>query len=660
MKPFTLKSILAAMLLSAAFPVVLAQDPTPHLTKSQEQWIAVLKSPDASQKDKADACRELAVLGTKDAVPALAALLPDEKYNHMARYALETIPDPSVDDALRVAVTNLTGRPLVGVIGSIGVRRDGKAIVPLAKHLRDADAEVAQAAARALGKIGTAGAAKALEVAVKEVPAGNQLAVCEGLFRCAEALTAKGQKKEALAIYDQLRSLPNAPHQVRAGALRGAILARGKDGLKLMQEALRGDDYILTAAAARTAMEMPGPEVTSALTEVLSQLSADKQILVIQTFGKRADAAALPALFAATKSGPAPVRVAAVRALPEIGQASAVPVLVALMSDSESAVAKAAQESLAGLSGPAVDAAVTGMLASTKTSDRLAAIDLIGRRRMVGCVPDLLKAAGDADAQVRPAALKRVGELGTPAQMPALLALLGKATSSQDLDAAEQAVSAVCERANDPAGCTAAVAGMLPQAQPGPKGALLRVLTTIGGPDALKAVRAAVNDSNADVHAAAVRSLGAWKTPDAAPELLALAQAASSPTEKMLCLRSYLGWAANPDLPADKRLAMCQQAAGLIQTTDEKKLLLGALGSIKTVESLAVVGPYLSDGATKQEAGAAVVAIAEDLLKGGSAAQVASKLIEPLQKAAEAGGSAELTRKAKSLAEQAQKKAAGK
>ena len=118
----------------------------------------------------------------------LATLLADEKLAHMARYALEPIPDPAVDEALRAAVSTLKGRPLVGAICSIGVRRDGKALPLLARLLRDADAEVAQAAARALGRLGTAKAAKALQDALAGATAANQLALCEGLFRCAAAL----------------------------------------------------------------------------------------------------------------------------------------------------------------------------------------------------------------------------------------------------------------------------------------------------------------------------------------------------------------------------------------------------------------------------------------------------------------------------------------
>ena len=123
--------------------------------------IAALKT-GASHKEKADACRQLSRVGTKKSVPALAAMLGDEKLGHMARYALETIDDESAGRALREAAGKLKGRPLVGVIGSLGVRRDAKAVAALTGMLADSDADVARAAARALGNIATPDAVKAL------------------------------------------------------------------------------------------------------------------------------------------------------------------------------------------------------------------------------------------------------------------------------------------------------------------------------------------------------------------------------------------------------------------------------------------------------------------------------------------------------------------
>ncbi len=131
-------------------------------SEQESKLIAILKS-SATPFEKAEACRELARIGTSAAVKPLSELLGDEKLSHMARYGLEPIPDPAVDEALRDAAGKLTGRALIGVIGSIGVRRDAKAVELLANRLKDSDAGVMRAAAHALGSIGTPQAAKALE-----------------------------------------------------------------------------------------------------------------------------------------------------------------------------------------------------------------------------------------------------------------------------------------------------------------------------------------------------------------------------------------------------------------------------------------------------------------------------------------------------------------
>ena len=90
---------------------------------SQEQLLATLTS-EAPLAEKWVAVHQLARVGTREAVPRLAALLPDDQLTDLARYALEAIPDPSVDAALREALGKLDGRPLAGVITSIGARRD--------------------------------------------------------------------------------------------------------------------------------------------------------------------------------------------------------------------------------------------------------------------------------------------------------------------------------------------------------------------------------------------------------------------------------------------------------------------------------------------------------------------------------------------------------
>lgn len=641
--------LMAAMTLVVAAPMV-GQDVPAQRTVGE--LIATLKS-DASQKDKADACRELARVGTKEAVPVLASLLADEKLAHMARYALEPIPDPAVDEALRAALGRLKGRRLVGVICSIGVRRDGRALPLMARLSRDADADVAQAAARAIGRLGTVEAATALQHALTGVTATNQLALCEGLFRCAAALDAQGHHTESLAIYDRLRGLPG-PQQVRGGALCAAIFVRQHDGLPLLAEHLRSPDYVLFAAAIRAVQQLRDLGTTSVLTDALGQLPDDRQIPVILALGKRRDPAALAALMAKAKASAKPVRLAAIRSLAELGQAKALPALLESLGDTEGDVAQAGLASLAALPGREVDAAVMAMFADADANRRLTALALIGRRRMTSATAALLKAAGESDPQIRSAALRRLGELGGPAELPDLFDML-RGKPSQDLGAIEAAIGGVLSRLERPEPYVDKLTALLAQVSPAQKGAVLRILGSMGGASALKTVRAALGDPSAEVQAVAIRTLTVWKTPDAAPELLSVARSADNPNHKTLALRAYLDWAGRADLPADHRLAMCRQAARLAQRPEEQRQLLSALGSADSPEALALITPYLSAPATKNEAAVAAVSVAERLLKRPDASGFAAKLVEPLQKVAQTAVAPPLAQRPKAALQQAQR-----
>ncbi|UCG59522.1 MAG: HEAT repeat domain-containing protein [Phycisphaerales bacterium] len=415
---------------------------------SEGKLIAVLKS-DASRKEKADACRQLGVIGTKAAIAPLAALLGDEELSHMARYGLEPIPDPAVDEAFRDALGRLKGRPLVGVIGSIGVRRDPVAVPALAEMAQNPDVEAARAAARALGNIGNPAAARVLQYRLEHAAVENQLDICEGLLRCAERLSADGERDAAVAIYDKLREI-DAPHQVRAGALRGAILARGGSGVRLLRQHLRSDDYILFSAAVQAAQELRGTQVTRVLTAELNELPADNQILVIQTLAKRADAEALPALFTLAKGGAKAVRLEAIRALPQIGHASAMPVLVQLLADSDGEISQTAQESLAALPGKQIDDAIMEMLQRSDTAHQLKALELIERRRPAGVTRALLEASKDDDESVRTASIRMLGDMGSDVEFDVLVDLLLSAKSTSEIRSAERALSAKCSREAKP------------------------------------------------------------------------------------------------------------------------------------------------------------------------------------------------------------------
>ena len=169
-------------------------------------------------------CRKLRVVGTDQSVEALAALLPDEKTSHIARYALGRIPNKKAVKAIRDALPKVSSKLKPGIIGSLGVRRDKKSINAISKLLGDSDLQVARAAAHSLGLIGTSAAAKELSTFAKKAPAGMKMPVADACLICADQLLADGEKSEAVALYKGLKG-DDQPKHVKVAATKGMLTA---------------------------------------------------------------------------------------------------------------------------------------------------------------------------------------------------------------------------------------------------------------------------------------------------------------------------------------------------------------------------------------------------------------------------------------------------
>jgi len=192
--------------------------------KKLETRLAAVLATDVSYDAKQFVCRKLMVIGTKASVPALAALLSDQKLSHMARYALERISAPEAGEAMRDALSKLDGELKIGMISSLGVRGEAASVAPLQALLADGNAAAAKAAAHALGAIGSAAADKAL--AASKPSDQTQAAVADASLTCAEKLLAAGDKAAALATYNRL--LKGSPSKmVRLAAMRGRLACAG-------------------------------------------------------------------------------------------------------------------------------------------------------------------------------------------------------------------------------------------------------------------------------------------------------------------------------------------------------------------------------------------------------------------------------------------------
>jgi HEAT repeat protein len=544
-------------------------------SRAQEAELLKVLQSNSSLEQKSAACRELCRVATKEAVPTLAELLDDDKLSHMARYALEAIPDASVDEALRAALGRLQGTQRLGVIGSLGVRRDTQAVAALSQLLTETDEATAQAAARALGSIGSASAADALKNASATMTEQTRQAICEGLLRCAEALQEANDAEASRGIYDHLRGLADTPLQVRAAALRGAILIRGDDGIPMLIEALNGPDYGMAAAATRAAMELPGNAITDVLMNQLPNVPAERQGLVILALADREDTRVAPAVLKTAESAAGPLQMLALRALKRVGGADSFAPLLKIAVDGDGDVTQAAMEALESLQDSSLDAQLAKELLSAQGKSRLLLIDLARRRHTVAATQALWQAAEDDDIAVRAAALTSLGTLIDADALPKLIARLGNTASGQEATALDQAIRDLCRRSEDPQQAAGQLAAELPKSDASVQARILDTLKIIGGPTSLQAVaNAAAQSDDESLRDEAFRVLGQWRSTDVAPVLLKLLQDVNDQRLKVRAIRAYIRIARQFDMPDDQRAEMCRTAMKLAQRDEDRALVL--------------------------------------------------------------------------------------
>ncbi|MBN2139050.1 MAG: hypothetical protein JW720_14680 [Sedimentisphaerales bacterium] len=586
----------------------------------ERELISVLKS-DAAKGEKAIACKQLAIYGSDDAVGALAPLLADKELSSWARIALEAIPGPAVDAALREAVGKLEGRLLVGVINSIGVRRDAGSVGGLAARLDDTNVSVASAAAVALGHIGGDQAAKALTPLLVDAPAGVRSAAAEGCILCAEWYLANGKTAEAVKLYDTIRKA-DLPNQRHLEAIRGAILARGTSGVPLLIEQLRSEDKEKLGIGLRTARELPGREVTEALAAELARLDADRRVLLLLALADRKDSAVLGIVQKAAQGDPKGLRVTAIDILIRLGDVSCVPVLLDAAIEDDTKLAQAATETLVRLAGKDVDADLLSRLPQAQGKLLVVLLEVAGQRQISEAVAAVASSLANSDAAVRMAAVQTIGILGQEDQADDLVRLIQKTTSDKERAGIEKALLAISGR------CGAKCIPHLRPLTASSDNALhmigLHALAIVGGPDALGAVKSAIEGSEPAVQDEAVRILSTWpnnwpEDTEAGQLLLKLATSAKKMTHQVLGLRGYLQYVrGSKNLSSEQKVSRIKDVRSHITRPEEERQAIAVLAEAPSTGALDLLTTLSADAAVAEEAYSAMVRIAGRNVSGVS------------------------------------------
>jgi len=587
----------------------------PDLRLHLERQLAKMLSGPASDEAKYVICRMLVQVGSDESLPVLAKMLVDEKTAHIACLAVGVNPSPKAGAALREALSTAKGKALVCVIGVLGDRRDDESTAAIGKLTASTDAMVVDAGLAALGRIGTPAAAEVLAKARASTDAKVRVQASLASLQCAERLAAAGSRKEAAAIYQELAKVKGMEF-VRRGAIVGILTLGGPEAVTLAISTLRSDNRMMRATAVAAIPTLQGDGIAEKFAAELPSQPPAVQALLIEALASRTEPAVRGIVASAARSPSAEVRVAALRALSKVGDASSVTLVARAAGEGESDEEKrAALTTLRNLRGNGVDAAIVESLKAAKPEVRAQLIEVLHDRGAAGATAALLQEAAGPDAAVRAAAFKALGRLAEAKDLPAIIDAFVKLQGDAGPEA-EGAVIAISRKvADEGARADAVLAALRTAASPAGKAALLRVLRGIGTAKALEAVQAALKDSDPKVQEAAARALAEW--PDARPlaALVDVCRTTPSDTLRIVALRGcvrMLGLGGG--LPSADTMKAYGDMMALAKRPEEKLLVLAALGNVPHPAALAMIQACLADEAVKAEASLALVSAARAMM----------------------------------------------
>jgi HEAT repeat protein len=551
---------------------------------SESVLIETLKTKPAPEK--AIACKQLAIVGTKECVPELAKLLSDKDLSSWSRIALEAITDPAADEALIVAAPDLSGKIQIGVINSIGVRKSAGATDVLTKFLTNKNKQLASASAVALGHIGNDTATKTLRESLTSTTGAVRSAVAEGCILCAERFSKEGKTDEAAAIYDEVRKA-DVPQQRKLEATRGYIVAKGAAGIPTLVEQLHSSDKAFFQIGLMAARQVPGREVTDALSAELPKLAPRQAIGLLSVLADRTDGGMPPVVLSAAKQGDKQLRIAAIGAVGRLGDADCIPTLLEIAAESDKELAQAAASALSTMPGENVNSELVASLSKADGKALAALIQAVGAKR-IDATPALMKALSNSDAAIRHSALEALGVTIKPNDLHVLIAQYVNGDSASDTAVAGKALRAACIRMADREACASELAAAMPKASTATNTNLVEILAAMGGPKALETIGAAAKGNDPKLQDIATKALGKWMTVDAEPVLLDLAGEKACKYQDR-ALRGYIRLARQFSMPDAKRAQICDSALGAAKRDEDRKLVLEALERHPSEDGLKVV-----------------------------------------------------------------------
>ncbi len=548
---------------------------------------------------------QLYFVATDQSVSQLSQYFPDTKLCDAAVKVLLAVGTPAAGEALLKGLDNAQGVPALALAKAVGQMKLEAANPVLLKKLAAADPGLQRVILESLARIASKESFNILaDKASKAKYLYEPTGIVSSLISYADQLGEKGELplcEKAIALL-MTNCKEGKQLQFRSAALALKTKYWGSETLPLLLKEFDNADKAYRAGVMNLAANLLEVSATRQWIVKSKNVTGEKRAEIVEMLGRKGKPNLLSTFEALLRDQSEEVRAAAINAIANIKEANAVKVLEAhlIKGMDAAATAKALARRLDGNHLDDLAAALEG----TPKAAKIEIIRLIGIKGGKSYFNRILTCTTNADQDISLAAFGALRNLSAEENIPALLSLLKKVESKEQISGVQLAlVHAAAGLGNEEK--AKFITQLSKTADPG---RTLEVLSRLGGKEALKKVVDAFGSGDQAVKESAFNALLKWNSADAADALFGICSDNSN--FKVKAFSGFVDLVAHSALPDDQKLLQYRKVMPLAESKEQKLMVVDRLGDLKTFPALLYVANFLDDKDLQSNAAASELLIA--------------------------------------------------
>ncbi|MCM8537171.1 MAG: HEAT repeat domain-containing protein [Lentisphaeraceae bacterium] len=524
---------------------------------------------------------ELKLIGQDDALEALSTFIKNDAVGPHAVMAMQYIHTAGFDaeTVLNEALPTSQGKTKVAVVKALGSIRSSDSLETLEVLMTSQDKVLRYAAIRSVANIGDSDSAEKLMTQISKEKGFWRNKVITWNFLYARNLAESDEDDAAdhcLGILSKLDK--NKDVHLYVNGLSSLAEIRGDSFTGDLIEDLQDSNDRVAEGVSRLLEHSTDTSVNSKLIQLFTKAKPYTQELILKVVLNRGDKDASNLVAQSLKSSDEGVRTQAARLSIEVSASLVVPGLLDLVLNGTTKDQSEAVKALSRIPTDQSSASIRKVYLSANDSAKIKLLAILAGKSDSANADLVLAATLDADKKVSKAAFSALKGIAEERQVPQLLTMVAKASSSSQMRG-YQAALVTASLSNVDAVADQVVKAVNMNASAKSNLALIQVLSRLGGNAAFKGLQSFYEKGSPVVQKEAMRSLAKWSSINDVEALLKMTSSLAV-SERTLMTRGLSSLIGNSLLSIDEKKDLLNRTAALADDS-EKARIKGLVAKLK-------------------------------------------------------------------------------